>query len=148
MAARTELILCVDDYENILIGWKMLLEQEGYTVVIATDWAKALQLFATHKVDEVILDYQMPGMSGDSIALHMKRLKPEVPILLLSGDRSLAADKLTSIDDFLFKTDSVPDFLSKVRALLNRSRPTLEKSTGTGQKASKGRRAPEPASAA
>jgi len=147
MAARTALILCVDDYENIVIGWKMLLEQEGYEVITATDWAKALQLFASHEVDEVILDYQMPEMSGDSIALRMKELKPDVPILLLSGDRSLAVDTMTSIDDFLFKNDSVTDFLTTVGALLNRSRATLAKPTQTAEKASKRTHSAEPARA-
>lgn len=132
MAARTALILCVDDYENILIGWKMLLEQEGYKVLTATDWRQAFDLFASHEVDEVILDYQMPGMSGDAVAIQMKRIKPDVPILLLSGDRSLSEDKVTSVDAFLFKTDSVTDFLAEVGALLTQCRPQLTPSKPDG----------------
>ena len=123
MAPRPALILCVDDYESILIGWKMLLEQEGYKVLTANNWRKALQLFASQPVNEVILDYHMPGMAGDVIASRMKRMKPDVPILLLSGDLPLSEDKLALVEAFLLKTESVADFLAQVALLLTGHRP-------------------------
>ena len=69
---RRPLILCVDDEFNGLEGRKMLLEDAGYKVLVATTGADALQLFASHPVDLVLLDYHMPGMNGDVVAEHMK----------------------------------------------------------------------------
>jgi CheY-like chemotaxis protein len=115
------LILCVDDYQDILLGWEMLLEEEGYKVVTAADWSTALQLFNAFPVDEVVLDYQMAGMTGDVIAAPMKALKPDVPILLVSGDGPLSSDKLRPVEAFLFKADAIAVFLLTVKVLLNSS---------------------------
>jgi CheY-like chemotaxis protein len=70
------LILCVDDYENILEGWELLLKSVGYEVLTARDDASALELFTSHSVDEVVLDYQLPGTTGDAVASHMKAINP------------------------------------------------------------------------
>ena len=69
----TSLILCVDDYENILDGWRMFLEGEGYHVLTSAESIGAMQLFVSHPIDEVILDFEIPGMTVDVFARHMKR---------------------------------------------------------------------------
>jgi CheY-like chemotaxis protein len=89
----------VDDYQNILESWKILLESEGYRV---SDSSRALQLFASHPVDEVVLDYEIPGMSGDVVACEMKAMKPTVPILMLSGDDPLPQDRVKAVEAFFF----------------------------------------------
>jgi CheY-like chemotaxis protein len=73
---RRPLILCVDDEFNGLEGRKMLLDEAGFRVLIATSGADALQLFASHPVDLVLLDYHMPGTNGDVVAQHMKLANP------------------------------------------------------------------------
>lgn len=65
---KRPLILCVDDEWNGLEDHKMLFEERGYQVLAATSGAEALQLFASHPVDLVLLDYHMPTMNGDVIA--------------------------------------------------------------------------------
>jgi CheY-like chemotaxis protein len=59
------LILCVDDYEDILDGWRVLLENEGYRVMTAADANRAIELMISQPIDEVILDYQLPEVTGD-----------------------------------------------------------------------------------
>ncbi len=54
---RRPLILCVDDEWNGLEGRKTLFEETGCKVLVATSEAEALQLFASHPVDLVLLDY-------------------------------------------------------------------------------------------
>jgi len=51
------LILCIDEYENILNGWKTLLEEEGYRAITAARWEEAIRLFSTEPVQEVMLDF-------------------------------------------------------------------------------------------
>jgi DNA-binding NtrC family response regulator len=120
-SARTALILCVDDYENILAGWEMLLKGDGYEVLTASGWRRALELFASHPVDEVVLDYQMPEMTGDVLASYMKAIKPNVPVLLVSGDASLAQTKIKSVEAFMLKAD-VTTLLATVKMLLDSTR--------------------------
>jgi CheY-like chemotaxis protein len=80
---RKPVVLCVDDEWNGVEGRKMLLEEARCKVLVSTSGADALQLFASHPVDLVLLDYHMPGMNGDVVAEHMKAVQPDVPIALL-----------------------------------------------------------------
>lgn len=79
------LLLCVDDDKVALSGWCLYLQGRGYKVMSASDGEDGLQIFATQPVAAVILDYAMPEVDGSSVAAIMKRMKPEVPILLFSG---------------------------------------------------------------
>jgi len=119
------LILCVDDYENILEGWELLLKSVGYQVLTARNGASALELFTSHSVDEVILDYQLAETTGDVVANEMKVIKPNVPILLLSGNGELSQEKLLAVDRFLPKGGSTAIFLATIEALLSSTRQTL-----------------------
>jgi CheY-like chemotaxis protein len=112
-------ILCVDDHWNGLLGRKMLLEKNGYRVLEAQAGDEGLKLFHTHRVDAVILDYQMPGMNGDVVAAKMKRLKAHVPIMLLSAYGPLPKNKLGSVDTFLSKSQEPKLLLCSLRELLN-----------------------------
>jgi CheY-like chemotaxis protein len=117
-------ILCIDDHWNGLIGRKMLLEKSGYQVLEATGGDEGLKLFCSHPVDAVLVDYQMPGMNGDVVAAKMKRIKSNVPIMLLSSYGPLPKNKLNSVDTFLSKSQPTSILLSAVRDLLeSRNKP-------------------------
>jgi CheY-like chemotaxis protein len=116
---KRSLILCVDDEWNGLEGREMLLEEAGYKVLVATSGAEALQLFASHPVDLVILDYHMPGMNGDVVAEHMKAGQPDVPIALLSADDGIPESALRWVDAFVSKSESPANLLQIVEHLLD-----------------------------
>lgn len=66
--SRRALILCVDDNWNGLEERKMLLEESGYEVLVATSGMEALQILSGHAaVDLVLVDDHMPGMAGDLV---------------------------------------------------------------------------------
>lgn len=113
------LILCADDTLNILEGWKMLLEQNGYEVLTAIDGKEALQAFVSHPVDLVLLDYHMPQMNGDVAAAHMKACKVDVPIVLLSAEDLGALSNLKAVDAFVSKSESIIRVLEIVDYLLS-----------------------------
>lgn len=120
MKRRKATILCVDDHWNGLIGRKMLLESNGYEVIEATGGPESLKLFRSCPIDAVVLDYQMPGMSGDIVAARMKNLKPQVPIMLLSAYGPLPEKKLKSVDTFLSKSQPAETLLSSLREMIER----------------------------
>jgi len=114
-------ILCIDDHWNGLIRRKILLEQNGYHVVEATNGPEGLELFLSQPVDAVILDYQIPGMSGDVVAAKMKSISPQIPILLLSAYGPLPKAKLKAVDAFLSKLQPPGILLSTLQQMLDGS---------------------------
>jgi CheY-like chemotaxis protein len=124
MSRQKVTILCIDDHWNGLIGRKMLLEENGYRVIEATDGTEGLRLFLSHAVDAVVLDYQMPGMKGDVVAAKMKRINSQVPIMLLSAYGPLPESQLQSVDTFLSKSQAPMALLSTLHDMLHfRSKP-------------------------
>src|SRR6266568_2118788 len=67
-------LLCIDDEVNGLAVRKMVLENEGYRVLTAESGKAGLEIFVLQRVDLVILDYAMPGMNGDQVAIELKRI--------------------------------------------------------------------------
>jgi CheY-like chemotaxis protein len=112
-------ILCVDDTPSVLEGQKMLLEQNGYRVLTAKNGKEAVQVFLSHSVDLVLLDYHMPEMNGGMAAVRMKESKPDVPVALLSGDECLPLRDLEAVDCFMPKSEPIISFLEKVDYLLS-----------------------------
>ena len=124
MARLPNTILCIDDQWLRLITRKRLLEASGYKVVEAINGDEGLRVFRTTVVDAVVLAYQMPGMNGDVAAARMKRMKPHVPIMLLSSYGPLPDNKLEFVDAFLLVSQEPKFLVSSLQQLLaSRSKP-------------------------
>lgn len=113
----TKRILSVDDEPGILFTRQAILEKEGYKVLSAVDGEHALHLFALQAVDLVLLDYLMPGMDGGAVAQEMKKRKPLVPVIMVSGS-SVPEHTLTCVDCFIRKGEGPALLLEKVEQLL------------------------------
>jgi CheY-like chemotaxis protein len=116
---KRPVILCVDDEWNGLEGRRMLLEQRGYEVLVATSGEEALQVLASHPTDLVLLDYHMPKMNGDVLAQHIKDTQPDVPVAMLSAEEDLAESALESVDVFISKSEPPVSLLQIVEHLLD-----------------------------
>ena len=78
-------ILVVDDERSMREMLCILLEREGYEAVEAKNAETALQLFETSLFDLVISDIQMPGLNGIELLARIKKLSPEVPVLMITA---------------------------------------------------------------
>ncbi len=78
-------ILCVDREETALYFRRLVLEQHGYRVLTAESAQRALEIFLHQDVDLVISDLQLGRDAGETLSAEIKRLRPSVPVLLLSG---------------------------------------------------------------
>jgi signal transduction histidine kinase len=79
-------VLVVDDDPIIAASTGALLEDLGHTVLEATSGIAALELLRSDpEIDFVITDHAMPGMRGTELAVHIRKLRPNMPILLASG---------------------------------------------------------------
>ena len=119
-SGQPNVILCIDDQPIALRTRQLILEHAGCCVLTATNGAAALELFRHEPVDLVITDHLLPGLTGSQVAAEMKRLKPEVPVALLSGlvERPEGAEASDASDAFLTKGIPVPEFLAAVASLL------------------------------
>ncbi len=110
-------ILSVDDEPALLYTREKILQGAGYEVLSAADGEKALEMFATHDVDLVVLDFQMPIMDGGIVAQQMKRRKPLVPIIIQSAF-SAAKVVVTCANCFIAKGEGPAALLEKIKPLL------------------------------
>ena len=127
-------ILIADDEPNQLELLSYNLGQAGFVVLQAMDGQAALRQIEEHHPDLVILDWMMPHMSGIELcrALRSRADTKLLPVIILSargeeGDRTLGLD--TGADDYMSKPFSPRELVSRVKALLRRSRPALMNDT-------------------
>ena len=112
-------VLCVEDEEPQLKLRKALFESAGFEFLQARTGVEALELFRTREVSAVVLDYWMSGMNGTVIAEQMKRERPTVPIIILSGWSSLPGETIGIVDTWLVKAREAPEqLLSEVNRLI------------------------------
>jgi DNA-binding response OmpR family regulator len=62
-----------------------MLEAAGYRVLYARSGKEGLELLHSERVDTVLLDYWMPDQKGLEVARAIRRLKPQLPIIVLSA---------------------------------------------------------------
>jgi diguanylate cyclase (GGDEF)-like protein/PAS domain S-box-containing protein len=84
-AEATNTLLLVDDEQNILNALRRLLRREGYHILTANGGAEALELLALHRVQVIVSDQRMPGMSGVEFLSKVKELYPGTVRITLSG---------------------------------------------------------------
>jgi CheY-like chemotaxis protein len=80
-------VLVVDDEEEVRDVTRWMLESAGFSVLTAQDGVEGVDLFRSNKegIDAVLLDLAMPGMGGEEALHEMRRLRPDIRILLISG---------------------------------------------------------------
>lgn len=110
-------LLCVDDDRDFRQFYKNILGNHGFDVTVAASGSQALKMFLSHQVDAVVTDLEMPGMSGVELAARLKKLRPELPVLLVSGAKSLQ-EKPESVDAALAKGTATVTLLDQIEMLL------------------------------
>jgi PAS domain S-box-containing protein len=120
----TERILLVDDEKAITHSMQTLLEGLGYRVQVFNRSSSALEEFMAHPdhFDIVITDYTMPKMTGDALAREIRRVRPQIPLILCSGYMA-AKDKLDELlpIEFLKKPVTAQQLSNAVRQALDKS---------------------------
>jgi len=114
-------ILCIDDEAAGLSLRRLILEHKGFIVSTAGRAAEALSLFKSMDFDLVITDHLLGKDTGTAMASEMKRFKPHIPIILLSGATE-APDQLGTVDAFISKAEGPESLVANVNELIARSR--------------------------
>ena len=131
-APRGEHILIVDDEPAIQKALRDVLEDEGYQVRAVGNGPDALKAVADETPDLVFLDIWMPRMDGLQTLAELKRLRPEVPVVIISGHGTIeTAVKATRLGayDFIEKPLSLEKTLLTVSRALEHGRLERENAT-------------------
>ncbi|HEY4015326.1 MAG TPA: response regulator transcription factor [Polyangiaceae bacterium] len=124
-------VLVIEDDESIMLGLRINLQTEGYTVLEADDGAKGLAMARADRPDVVILDVMLPTMNGFQVLQAIRREGLPMPIILLSA-RTGEMDKVTGLElgaeDYVAKPFSLAELLARVRAALRRGPRPVESS--------------------
>jgi CheY-like chemotaxis protein len=110
-------ILCVDDRASAFAMRKMVLEKSGYTVLSAACGDQALKLLRSAHVDLVLSDYYLRGESGTAIVTRIKALRPNIPVLILSGSAD-ALDETEHVDGIISEMDQPTNLLVSIARAL------------------------------
>jgi len=127
LPAGMEQILFVDDEEPIARMGGRILERLGYQVTTRTSSIEALELFRmdASRFDLVISDMTMPNMTGDRLAVELMKIRPDIPIILLTGYSKKISDetaKEIGIRAFAFKPIVKADLAGTIRKILDEAK--------------------------
>jgi PAS domain S-box-containing protein len=122
---RGELILVVDDESSVRDITKKTLEAFGYRVVLASDGAEAVAVYATHGVDiaAVLTDMMMPGIDGAATIQVLRRMNPKLPIIAASGlstAEQIADNERLGVKHFLTKPYTAESLLNVLAEILSK----------------------------
>jgi CheY-like chemotaxis protein len=125
LSAGQERILFIDDEPALVSMGKALLERLGYAVVTETSSLEGLELFTRQpdRFDLVITDMTMPGMTGEGLAKELRRIRPDIPIILCSGFGHYLNEeeaRAIGIRAFLMKPFMLRELAETVRTALHK----------------------------
>jgi CheY-like chemotaxis protein len=120
----SERILIVDDEHVIAEMIRLLFQKLGYTIKTAPGGDEALEIFnsAPDEFDLVITDQVMPGMSGLDLTREIKKIRPEMPVILCTGYSEIADPikaKDLGVSEFLSKPVMTEDLAEAIRRVLD-----------------------------
>ena len=115
-------LLYVDDDSCRLQVLPARLELLGYEVLTANNGASALEIFKKRRVDLAVVDYYMPGMGGDIVTLEMKRIRPDVPVIIFSGTFTMRELVIAFVDAFISTADGTDALIHRIAELLPQRR--------------------------
>ena len=122
-------LLLVEDDRILGASLKRALEKRGYGVDWLQDGEMAMQALADSEFGLIVLDVNLPKVSGIEILHHLRRSKNHVPVLMLTA-RDTSAQKVEGLDagadDYLVKPFDLEELLARIRSLVRRSEGRLD----------------------
>ena len=115
-------IMVIEDDPAIREELALLLENEGYTPLMITEFTDVPGQAAQKRPDLVLLDIGLPGKDGFSLCAALRKVVP-VPVIFVTS-RDAGADEVRALslggDDYITKPYSVPVLLARIKAVLRR----------------------------
>ena len=121
-------IMIIEDDPTIREELALLLENEGYTPLVMTEFTDVPGQAVRERPDLILLDIGLPGKDGFSLCAALRRAVPTPVIFVTSRDAGVDEVRALSLggDDYITKPYSVPVLLARIKAVLRRSSGDLE----------------------
>jgi CheY-like chemotaxis protein len=120
--ANHAVILCVDDDNMTLAFVALILKKKGFSVLTANNWRLALKTFRENAIDLVMLDYEMPEMRGHEVAMLIRDLDADVPIILHSSSPAIPEIAKKVADACVPKGSATSVLVAAISKLITKSR--------------------------
>jgi CheY-like chemotaxis protein len=120
-------ILIVDDYVDALEAWRLFLRAAGFQVHTAADGESALAEAVKHRPDLIVMDLELPKMSGLDVAKALRQRDDtrDIPLIVATGyshAQTLANEKDVTVDAVIVKPCDPDRLVSEIKRLLELSR--------------------------
>lgn len=123
-------VLVIDDEEEMCWALEKALREEHYEVTSVNNGEEGLVALAGKEIDLVLLDIRMPGVDGLTVLRQIQKLKPEVPVLIMTGYSSMpvAMEAIQrGATGYLTKPISLSDLKTAVKKALSPGDYPLER---------------------
>ncbi|SNR69242.1 Response regulator receiver domain-containing protein [Humidesulfovibrio mexicanus] len=121
--SETIKVLVVDDEERFRNTLGKLLTAHGMTVTVAEGGERAVEILRSTPHDVALLDVKMPGMSGQQTLLELKKIDPDLEVIILTGHASvdIAAEMIAhGGSDYLLKPYPMEELLGIIHIAFDR----------------------------
>ena len=129
-------ILWIDDEIELLKPHAMFLEKKGYETQMINNAIDALEIIPHENFDAVLIDENMPGMSGLEALQKIKEIKPQLPIVMITKNEEehIMEEAIGAhIADYLIKPVNPNQILLSLKKILDRNKIITEKAVGNYQ---------------
>jgi DNA-binding response OmpR family regulator len=96
-----------------------LLRENGYELLTATSSSEGLQLLKSRPIDAIVLEYHLGLVDGAVVAAEIKKVQPQLPIVMLADHLDLPDGALKSVDALVIKADGAHFLWATVHFVLN-----------------------------
>ena len=128
-------VLLLDDEETQRTFLKRLIEDEGFEVLVAGNGEEGIKIFEREKIDIIVTDIKMPGMSGMEVLYKVKKMTSDIEVILVTGhgDQNVAIEALRGgacdylkkpidLDELIFALQKAKERVKLERSLRYRNR--------------------------
>jgi len=110
-------ILSIDDNQPLNSMRQMVLAVSGFDCDLAATAEQALAMVLTCNYDAILLDYYLPGTTGSQVANTIKTVRPEVPIIVVTGEE--LNEHSDAVHSYMIKGEGPEVLLAKLHSVVS-----------------------------
>lgn len=123
-------VLVVDDEASVLVTYRLILEQQGYSVTACRTSREAIEAIEKQNFDALLCDYSLEEQhTGFEVITAARKRNPELPAALLTGYATLETVDEAQLKDIrvMFKPIEIEEFLATTSSMLRRNNESNQK---------------------